>query len=81
MADAGNNRQMLWHCPDLNNMPCDVIVGQAGLHGVEHNQGSDHAGAARLNMPCSTKLTSDWLLVADSDTNHLMLWPLAGGAR
>jgi hypothetical protein len=75
VADAGNNRLMLWHRrPHTNNPPCDVIVGQAGVHGVEHNQGSYYPDATCLNMPYGATLAGDLLVVADTANSRLLAW-------
>jgi hypothetical protein len=75
VADAGNNRLMLWRQrPEVNDPPCDVIVGQAGVHGVEHNQGSYYPDAACLNMPYGAALAGDLLVVADTANSRLLAW-------
>ena len=75
VADAGNNRLMLWkRAPTAINAPCDVIVGQAGVHGVEHNQGSYYPDAACLNMPYGATLAGELLVVADTANSRLLAW-------
>ena len=75
VADAGNNRLMLWHgVPDANNAPCDVTVGQAGMLAVEHNQGSYYPDAACLNMPYGATVAGALLIVADTANSRLLAW-------
>jgi hypothetical protein len=75
VADAGNNRLMLWHRPPTqNNSRCDVVVGQAGVHGVEHNQTSYYPDAACLNMPYGATVAGDLLVVADTANSRLLAW-------
>ena len=82
VADAGNNRLMLWQRePAANNTPCAVIVGQAGTHGVEHNQASYYPDAACLNMPYGATLAGELLIVADTANSRLLAWRLGELSR
>lgn len=75
VADAGNNRLMIWHrMPRANNQPCDVVVGQSGAHAVEHNQASYYPDAACLNMPYGATVAGDLLVVADTANSRLLAW-------
>jgi hypothetical protein len=75
IADAGNNRLMLWHLrPTNNNTACDVLVGQSGAVGVEHNQTSYYPDAACLNMPYGATIAGDLLIVADTANSRLIAW-------
>ena len=75
VADAGNNRLMLWQrMPGTNNAPCDVVVGQAGVHTVEHNQANYFPDAACLNMPYGAAVAGDLLVVADTANSRLLAW-------
>jgi NHL repeat-containing protein len=75
VADAGNNRLMLWrHRPEANNRPCDVVAGQSGVQLVEHNQGSYYPDAACLNMPYGATLAGELLVVADTANSRLLAW-------
>ena len=75
VADAGNNRLMLWHrAPADHNQPCEVMVGQAGVHSVEHNQASYYPDAACLNMPYGAVMAGDLLVVADTANSRLIAW-------
>ena len=75
VADAGNNRLMLWHrVPAANNQPCDLLVGQATVQTVEHNQGSYYPDAACLNMPYGAAVAGSLLVVADTANSRLLAW-------
>ena len=75
VADAGNNRLMLWHhMPAMNHAPCDVLVGQSAMHGAEHNQTSYFPDAACLNMPYGATVAGDLLIVADTANSRLLAW-------
>ena len=75
VADAGNNRLMLWQRPPTgNNQPCTLMVGQAGVHAVEHNQASYYPDAACLNMPYGATVAGDLLVVADTANSRLLAW-------
>ncbi len=77
VADAGNNRLMLWHRrPAANHMPCDVMVGQAGDAAVEHNQANYYPDAGCLNMPYGAAVAGDLLVVADTANSRLLAWPI-----
>ena len=78
VADAGNNRLMLWRAPpDTNNTPCDTVAGQAGMLSVEHNQGSYYPDAACLNMPYGATVAGGLLVVADTANSRLLAWSIA----
>ena len=75
VADAGNNRLMLWHqAPLAHNAACDLIVGQADDVGAEHNQGSYYPDAACLNMPYGAAVVGSLLAVADTANSRLLAW-------
>ena len=81
VADAGNNRLMLWsRLPAENNAPCDRLVGQAVAHLVEHNRASYYPDAACLNMPYGATVAGDLLVVADTANSRLLAWRIAGSA-
>ena len=75
VADAGNNRLMLWRQqPTVNNQPCDVIVGQSQATQVEHNQANYFPDAACLNMPYGATVAGGLLVVADTANSRLLAW-------
>ncbi len=75
VADAGNNRIMVWNqLPQQNNAPCDFVLGQKDFTQVEHNQLNYFPIAAGLNMPYGVTAVGDWLLVADTANSRLLGW-------
>jgi hypothetical protein len=77
IADAGNNRLMLWHRQPLCNFAgCDAVLGQADLRTVEHNRGRYSPDARSLNMPYGATVAGRWLAVADTANSRLLAWNL-----
>jgi hypothetical protein len=75
MADAGNNRIMIWdRVPSENNTPCDHVLGQPDARHVDHNQSRYWPDAATLNMPYAVTAAGPWLLAADTANSRLLGW-------
>ncbi len=75
LADAGNNRIMVWdQTPLRNGAPCDHILGQNNALLVDNNQSLYWPTAATLNMPYGLASVGDWLLVADTANSRLLGW-------
>lgn len=75
VADAGNNRIMIWdRVPDRNNAACDHVLGQANFLLVDHNQSRYWPDANALNMPYGMCAIDDWLTVADTANSRLLGW-------
>jgi hypothetical protein len=73
IADAGNNRIMVWRTlPSANGAGCDFVVGQAGMEGLDHNQAAYYPTARSLNMPYGLAVMGDRLLVADTANSRLL---------
>ncbi len=52
VADAGNNRIMVWRTlPRANGAACDFVLGQADMTGLDHNRAAYYPTASTLNMP------------------------------
>ncbi|QAZ39055.1 hypothetical protein C1M51_06180 [Methylibium sp. Pch-M] len=78
VADAGNNRLMLWRGPPTRqHAPCDLIVGQANAEAVGHNRGHYDPDADSLNMPYGAVVAGDRLVVADTANSRLLAWCIA----
>lgn len=78
VADAGNNRVMVWNAPpDANGRPCDFVLGQSDAAGVDHNGGGYWPDARVLNMPYGLAALGDTLAVADTANSRLLGWPAA----
>ena len=77
VADAGNNRIMVWQAaPGSNGAPCDFVLGQPDFCGQEHNHAAYLPDARALNMPYSLTLQNDRLIVADTANSRLLGYPL-----
>ena len=75
MADAGNNRIMIWDgIPTENNTPCQLVLGQPNFADVELNQSSYFPSAKSLSMPYGVAVYQDWIIVADSANSRLLGW-------
>ncbi|MDZ8055045.1 MAG: hypothetical protein RMX68_005450 [Aulosira sp. ZfuVER01] len=75
IADAGNNRVMIWQgMPTENNAPCAVVLGQKSFDSVEMNQGVYFPNASSLSMPYGVDAAGDWLVVADTANSRLLGW-------
>lgn len=75
LADAGNNRLMIWSgFPTQNNEPCSIILGQANAQAVELNRGEYFPTDRSLNMPYGVTAAGDWLVVADTANSRLIGW-------
>ncbi|BAY66010.1 NHL repeat-containing protein [Calothrix brevissima NIES-22] len=75
VADAGNNRVMIWQgIPTENNAPCAVVLGQKNFEFAELNRGVYFPSAASLSMPYGVDVAGDWLIVADTANSRLLGW-------
>ncbi|WGV26539.1 hypothetical protein [Halotia branconii] len=75
IADAGNNRVMIWQgMPIENNAPCAAVLGQKSFDCVEMNQGVYSPNASSLSMPYGVGVAGDWLVVADTANSRLLGW-------
>ncbi|MEM7653923.1 MAG: hypothetical protein AAF220_12195, partial [Pseudomonadota bacterium] len=75
VADAGNNRIMLWEgLPTENGAPADAILGQQDALACDHNQASYYPSAAAVNMPYGVAISDDVLVVADTANSRLIGW-------
>ena len=73
VADAGNNRIMVWErVPTRNGAPCDFVLGQRNTHGVDHNMAAYYPTASALNMPYGLAVFGDTLAVADTANSRLV---------
>lgn len=75
IADAGNNRIMLWNdWPTRNGQPCDQVLGQKNFTECDHNLASYYPTAAAVNMPYALAVCGDKLLVADTANSRMLGW-------
>ena len=75
VADAGNNRLMIWQKPPTRSgQECAVILGQAQANLVDHNQSDYWPSATALNMPYAVTTIGEWLVAADTANSRLLAW-------
>ena len=84
VADAGNNRVLLWHHDPAENMtPSDAILGQGDTQTLDHNRGEYWPSARCFNMPYGLAVHDERLFVADTANSRLLRFdrPLIGQAQ
>jgi hypothetical protein len=85
VADAGNNRIMVWRSlPRQNGVPCDFVLGQATLAEQDNNGAAYHPTAATMNMPYGIAVLCGHVAIADTANSRLLGFGrdgLAIGAR
>ncbi|EAZ92421.1 NHL repeat-containing protein [Crocosphaera chwakensis] len=75
LADAGNNRLMIWEgIPTENNTPCCLVLGQSNFQGSELNQGGYFPTFSSLSMPYGIAVMEKWLIAADTANSRLVGW-------
>jgi hypothetical protein len=73
VADAGNNRVMVWsHTPQSHGAPCDFVLGQRGPHAQENNGAAYFPTASTVNMPYGAAILGESLAVADTANSRLV---------
>lgn len=78
VADAGNNRVLIWNSVPSSSVQPDVVVGQADFTGNDPG-----LSASTLSFPAAVALTADRLFVADQNNNRVLIWnsvPTTSGA-
>jgi hypothetical protein len=85
VADAGNNRVMVWRqIPSENAAACDLVLGQRDFENCEHNCSSYWPLSSSLNMPYGLTASGKWILAADTANSRVLGWSIddiASGAR
>lgn len=72
VADAGNNRIMVWDEATLGNgAACQFVLGQTSMTAVDHNQAGYYPTAATLNMPYGLAVIGETLAVADTASSRV----------
>lgn len=73
VADAGNNRIMIWETtPTANGAPCTLVLGQQNFTGVDHNMAAYYPTAAALNMPYGLAVLDGMLAIADTANSRIV---------
>ncbi|WP_411727115.1 hypothetical protein [Methyloglobulus sp.] len=75
VADAWNHRVLIWKtCPEDNNTPADIVVGQADFNSGIANRGQDTAAANSMHWPYGVAWLDGHLLVADAENRRVLIW-------
>jgi hypothetical protein len=75
VADAWNHRILIWKTlPEDNNVPADLVLGQANFSENEPNRGSQVASANTLNWPYGVFYHQGKLFVADTGNRRVLIW-------
>ena len=75
VADAWNHRILIWKSlPEDNNVPADIVLGQADFISNEANHGKDHAAADSMHWPYGVFWKDGRLFVADSENRRVLIW-------
>ena len=73
VADAGNNRVLLWDSvPDDRYVPASTVIGQGDFRSTDHNRATYWPTADSVNMPYALAATEQGLLVADTANSRLL---------
>jgi len=79
VADAGNNRIMLWKTmPVRNGTPCDEVLGQMHACEIDNNQGRYLPTSRSLNMPYGLAVAGDHVIAADTANSRIVAYDAAG---
>ncbi len=75
LADAGNNRIMLWdRMPSRPGAACSAVLGQERTRDCDHNMGGYYPSDRALNMPYAVAADDRRLIVADTANSRLLSW-------
>ncbi|WP_246844599.1 hypothetical protein, partial [Hydrocoleum sp. CS-953] len=75
VADAWNHRVLIWkQLPEDNNVPADIVLGQADFSGNEPNRGNSDTAADRMHWPYGVICHQGKLWVADTGNRRVLMW-------
>ncbi|GAB1539983.1 NHL repeat-containing protein [Scytonema sp. NUACC21] len=75
VADAWNHRVLIWRTlPEDNNVPADIVLGQANFTDNEPNRGYQEAAAHTLNWCYGVFYHQGRLFVADTGNRRVLIW-------
>lgn len=81
IADAGNNRVMLWsRLPGRNGISADAILGQANAQDCDLNRAAYYPSSAAVNMPYALATLGERLVVGDTANSRLLGFAPGAGA-
>ena len=75
VADAWNHRVLIWRrCPNADNVPADIVLGQPRFTSGESNRGANTPGAHTLFWPYGVHWDGADLWVADTGNRRVLKW-------
>lgn len=75
VADAWNHRVLIWKkVPEDNNVPADLVLGQANFNDCQANQGQQTPTATSLNWCYGIFYHQGKLFVADTGNRRVLIW-------
>lgn len=75
VADAWNHRVLIWkHLPEDNNVPADIVLGQADFFQNQSNRGKLETAADRMHWPYGVLYHQGKLWVADTGNRRVLMW-------
>ncbi|MGQ0697029.1 MAG: NHL repeat-containing protein [Panacagrimonas sp.] len=77
LADAGNNRVLIWNSLPTSNEAADVVLGQ-----TDFTANDPLSSATGLSFPAAVMIANNQLFVADQNNNRVLIWqdvPTASG--
>lgn len=73
VADAGNNRVMIWAAqPVADGQPADAVLGQGAMADCDLNRGAYYPSSLAVNMPYALAVLQDRLVVGDTANSRLL---------
>ena len=75
VADAGNNRIMLWEgIPTEIGAACTSVLGQTNFADCDHNLGDYYPSNKAVNMPYALACHDEKLIVGDTANSRVLSW-------
>ncbi|GAA6617162.1 hypothetical protein [Scytonema sp. NUACC26] len=75
VADAWNHRVLIWKkLPEDNNVPADIVLGQACFTENQANRGNQEAAAHTLNWCYGVFYHQGRLFVTDTGNRRVLIW-------
>lgn len=73
VADAGNNRVMIWtSLPNVHGQAADAVLGQGAMEDCDLNRAAYYPSSLAMNMPYALAVLNDRLVVGDTANSRLL---------
>lgn len=73
VADAGNNRVMIWTAlPGADGQPADAVLGQGTMEDCDLNRAAYYPSSLAMNMPYALAVLGRRLVVGDTANSRLL---------